>query len=93
MKVRPPPKAILGKIGRRACPAIYLHNSQCTPGAVRVALLGEDGGLAGVADRRTARAVLQEDGKWAFPDVASTVGYSDVQNSVAGPPPPDGDEP
>ena len=47
---RPPPAVNLSKLGRRACPAVFLHNSPCTPGAARVAILQADGAVVCVTD-------------------------------------------
>ena len=76
---RPPPLAKPGKLGRRAVPAVFLHNSPWTPGSTRVALLQADGRVTCVTDRRTIRAVLSEEGRWVFPDVTGPARDTDAQ--------------
>ena len=84
MLARPPPAVNLGKLGRRACPAVFLHNSPCTPGAARVAILQADGAVVCVTDRRTLRSVLSEEGKWLFPEVTGAAHEGDDEGDGGG---------
>ena len=67
--VRHPPAMVLGKLAGRTSEAIYLHGSTSTPGSASVGLLSGST-VECVIDRRTVRASLEHDGRWAFPPVS-----------------------